>query len=469
MSRRTVFFRLLRLAIPFWRWMALSVLLGFLTIASSIGLMATSAWVIAHAALRPSIADLQVAIVGVRAFGIARGLLRYLERLVSHEATFRLLTQIRTWFYRALEPLAPARLMQYRSGDLLARIVADVDTLENFYIRAIAPPLVAVLTAALMVVFVVRFRYRKGQTQPKTTSHSTKLEITWTIIPTIIVIIIFALGHRAYQRMTVAPPNIADQIDVTASMWNWQFTYQPSGFQSNELHLPLDVPVRLVLRSNDVIHGFYIPQFRIKKDVVPGRANEIWVRATEEGEFDLYCSQYCGTQHSAMLAKVVVHVPEEYQAWLAEQRRLEANMDPVARGRKLYFSKGCAQCHSLDGSRMVGPSFKDLYGIEEQFTDGSRAIVDDDFIRQFVRNPTQRIPVGYAPGMSPFDTTMLPEEDVSRIILFMKSISVHYKGPPLDATTQPTTRPSGADGVLKHTLQNATTHPMAQPSTRPGE
>jgi len=154
MSRRTVFFRLLRLAIPFWRWMALSVLLGFLTIASSIGLMATSAWVIAHAALRPSIADLQVAIVGVRAFGIARGLLRYLERLVSHEATFRLLAQIRTWFYRALEPLAPARLMQYRSGDLLARIVADVDTLENFYIRAIAPPLVAVLTAALMVVFL---------------------------------------------------------------------------------------------------------------------------------------------------------------------------------------------------------------------------------------------------------------------------------------------------------------------------
>lgn len=154
MSRRTVFFRLLRLAIPFWRWMALSVLLGFLTIASSIGLMATSAWVIAHAALRPSIAELQVAIVGVRAFGIARGLLRYLERLVSHEATFRLLAQIRTWFYRALEPLAPARLMRYRSGDLLARIVADVDTLENFYIRAIAPPLVAILTATLMVVFL---------------------------------------------------------------------------------------------------------------------------------------------------------------------------------------------------------------------------------------------------------------------------------------------------------------------------
>ncbi len=153
-NRRAVFFRLLRLAIPFWRWMALSVLLGFLTIASSIGLMATSAWVIAHAALRPSIADLQVAIVGVRVFGIARGLLRYLERLVSHEATFRLLAQIRTWFYRALEPLAPARLMQYRSGDLLARIVTDVDTLENFYIRVIAPPLVAVLTAALMVVFL---------------------------------------------------------------------------------------------------------------------------------------------------------------------------------------------------------------------------------------------------------------------------------------------------------------------------
>jgi thiol reductant ABC exporter CydC subunit len=150
----TVFMRLLRLAAPFARWMALAALLGFATIGSSIGLMTTSGYLIAKAALRPSIADLQIAIVGVRFFGITRGAFRYLERYVSHDVTFRLLARFRVWFYSALEPLAPARLMEYRSGDLLARIVADVETLENFYLRVIAPPAVALLVT-LLVTFLM--------------------------------------------------------------------------------------------------------------------------------------------------------------------------------------------------------------------------------------------------------------------------------------------------------------------------
>ena len=149
--------RLLSFLAPYWPWVALSVLLGFFTVGSSIGLMATSAWIIATAALHPSIAVLQVAIVGVRFFGIARGVFRYLERLASHQVTFRVLARLRVWFYAALEPLAPARLMQYRSGDLLSRIVADIGTLENFYIRAVAPPLVAVLVAGLMWIFLGSF------------------------------------------------------------------------------------------------------------------------------------------------------------------------------------------------------------------------------------------------------------------------------------------------------------------------
>ena len=146
--------RLLSFLAPYWPWVALSVLLGFLTVGSSVGLMATSAWIIATAALHPSIAVLQVAIVGVRFFGIARGVFRYLERLASHQVTFRVLARLRVWFYAALEPLAPARLMRYRSGDLLSRIVADIGTLENFYIRAVAPPLVALLVAGLMWIFL---------------------------------------------------------------------------------------------------------------------------------------------------------------------------------------------------------------------------------------------------------------------------------------------------------------------------
>jgi thiol reductant ABC exporter CydC subunit len=149
-NTRYPIFSLLRLVLPFTGWMALAALLGFATVGSGIGLMATSAWLIASAALHPSIADLQVAIVGVRFFGIARGVFRYLERYISHQVTFRLLARLRVWFYEAIEPLAPARLMQHRSGDLLSRIVADIETLEHFYVRVIAPPAVAVLIGVLM-------------------------------------------------------------------------------------------------------------------------------------------------------------------------------------------------------------------------------------------------------------------------------------------------------------------------------
>ncbi len=149
----STFVRLLKLASPFKGWMALAVLLGALTIGSSIGLMAASAWIIATAALHPSVADLAVAIVGVRFFGIARGVFRYLERLVAHHVNFSLLARLRVWFYTALEPLAPARLMHYHSGDLLARIVGDVETLQNFFIRVIAPPLVALVIAVVMAIF----------------------------------------------------------------------------------------------------------------------------------------------------------------------------------------------------------------------------------------------------------------------------------------------------------------------------
>jgi len=158
-SEFAVFWRLLKLIMPFKWWVALAALLGFATVGSSIGLMATSAYVIAKAALRPSIAVLQVSIVGVRFFGITRGLFRYLERYVSHRVTFKLLARLRVWFYRAIEPLAPARLLQYRSGDLLSRIAADIESLEHFYVRVIAPPVIAGLVLLLIWIFMSAWDY----------------------------------------------------------------------------------------------------------------------------------------------------------------------------------------------------------------------------------------------------------------------------------------------------------------------
>ncbi len=149
---------MLRLALPFWRGMALATLLGALTIGSSVSLMATSAWLISKAALQPSVADLGVAIVGVRFFGIARGVFRYLERLVAHDTTFRLLAHLRVEFYKAMEPLAPARLIAQRSGDLLSRVIDDMESLQDLYLRAVAPPLVALLVGAALTLFLVAVR-----------------------------------------------------------------------------------------------------------------------------------------------------------------------------------------------------------------------------------------------------------------------------------------------------------------------
>jgi ATP-binding cassette subfamily C protein CydC len=188
---KQVFFRLLRLASPFWKRMGLAILLGFGTIASSVGLLATSAYIIAFAALQPSIAELQIAIVGVRFFGITRGILRYLERLVSHNAAFRLLARLRLWFYQKLEPLAPARLIHYRSGDLLSRIVADVETLEQFFVRVLAPPMVAVCIAVLMWFLMGTFDPRLAAT------IIAFLALAGVVIP----ILVKRLGHGTGQQM----------------------------------------------------------------------------------------------------------------------------------------------------------------------------------------------------------------------------------------------------------------------------
>ncbi len=197
---------------PFWRWGALAVLLGFLTIGSSIGLLAVSAWLIATAALQPSIAVLQVAIVGVRFFGIARGLFRYLERLVSHQVTFRLLAEIRVWFYSAIEPLAPARLSGERSGDLLSRIVSDVGALEQFYIRTIAPPLVALLVAALALLLVGS--YHLSLIFP----FLIFLSLAGVALPLTAQVLARAAGRQLAERRAALSAALVDGIQGTADL-----------------------------------------------------------------------------------------------------------------------------------------------------------------------------------------------------------------------------------------------------------
>ncbi len=237
--------------------------------------------------------------------------------------------------------------------------------------------------------------------------------------------------------MAIAPPN-AYEIQVNGRMWAWSFTY-PNGYVDSELHVPVDTPIQLILSSADVIHSLYIPALRLKKDVVPGRYNKLYFQADRLGTYDIYCASYCGTNHSQMTSRLVVHDPDDYVRWLQEAANWQTRMTPIEAGEMIYRTRGgCYQCHSIDGSRIRGPSFKNLFGYEQIFTDGSRAIADENLIREFVFDPQKRIPAGYDPIMPSFKG-ILKEQDVGAVIAYVKSLS--DRAPKIDLTTRPTTQP----------------------------
>ena len=322
-------------------------------------------------------------------------------------------------------------------------VSGDVDNLFNFIMWLSI--FFFVLIMVLMVVFVWRYRHRRGDdpSQSSRGSHSTALELTWTIIPTILVVIIFYYGFRGFLDMAVSPPN-AYEIQVTARTWSWTFTY-PNGAVTNELHIPKDTPIRLVLSSDDVIHSFFVPAFRVKRDAVPGRFNRMWFTATMSGTYDVFCTEYCGRDHSEMKTKAVVYeTMDEFRKWLEETARWEGRMTPVEAGKMLIEQRGCVSCHSLDGSRGQGPTFKDVFGSQRPLTAGPAAVADEDYIRESILYPSAKIVAGYPPVMPSFAGS-LREEDIRAIIAFLKTQSVNFKGNLEElnaAATQPATKPA---------------------------
>lgn len=318
-----------------------------------------------------------------------------------------------------------------------------------------------------MVIFAYRYRHREGRPAPaQGAGHSTTLEITWTIIPTIIVLVIFYYGFTGYIRMQDAPPK-AMEILVTGRSWAWSYTYD-NGLVTDQLHVPAGVPVRLVMTSDDVIHSFFVPAFRMKKDVVPGRYNKLWFEVPKseqwfgEGktshEFDVYCAEYCGKNHSEMLSKVIVHdSPTTFKSWMEEANDPTRNYaGPKQWGEVLYKSRGCNQCHTVDGSTLAGggPSWKNLFGEQTTFTDGTTAVADEEYIRDSILYPAKHIVQGYTNIMPSF-LGSLNERDVNSLVAYMKSISekhdsenISWKDIGIEASSseQPTQDPAGAAG-----------------------
>jgi cytochrome c oxidase subunit 2 len=267
---------------------------------------------------------------------------------------------------------------------------------------------------AVMIYFLVRYRRSKNPNPAQIADNAT-LETLWTVLPTILVLVMFYYGWAGFKVMRDIPDD-AMPVTVRAQMWSWVFEYE-NGKQSTELIVPTGRPVKLNLESADVIHSFFVPAFRLKEDCMPGRTNHAWFETNRDGEYNILCAEYCGERHSAMLS-VVKSIPgKEFDKWLG------VDTGPPE-GTKLLTLKGCVACHSLDGSKLIGPSFKGLFGkTENVVTDGvTREItVDEEYLRKSILEPNADLVEGYQ-ALMPAQRDLLTDEEIEAIIEVIKEL-----------------------------------------------
>jgi cytochrome c oxidase subunit II len=294
----------------------------------------------------------------------------------------------------------------------------DVDTLFMFLVYMSI--FFFTLVAGLTIWSVIRYRRKPGRTTPHITDHL-GLELTWSIVPLIIVMGVFFWGFRNYMKSQVAP-NEALEITVTAKKWVWAFEYPDGTRTLNEIHLPVNKPVRFLMTSEDVIHDFYVPEMRVKMDVIPNRYTELWFTPTSEGLHRLTCAEYCGKGHSDMLGKIYVDSEAKYKKWVEEGGDEWKTMSATDYGRLLWESKGCATCHSLDGTRMQGggPSWKGVFGKPEKMNDGKDVLVDENYLRESMMVPGAKVVAGYENVMPVFQG-LLREREITALIQFIKA------------------------------------------------
>jgi cytochrome c oxidase subunit 2 len=290
------------------------------------------------------------------------------------------------------------------------------DSLFNFVMLASTILMVGITIA--MIYFVLRYRRKSESDVTPVITHNSKLEITWSVIPLILVLIVFGWGFKGYLFYSNAPKD-AYEVHVTGQKWLWQFNYENGSKSTGELHVPANRPVKLVMSSNDVIHSFYVPAFRIKRDVVPGQYTTVWFETDEEGESVIFCTEYCGTGHSDMMGKVIAHSESDFQDWLASSAQPATDLSPAEHGAQLVKQNACLTCHSLDGTRKTGPSFKGLWGREEQMSDGSTVKADENYIRESILEPKAKVVQGY-PAVMPTFQGSLNDSEINAIIEYLK-------------------------------------------------
>ncbi|HEV2970473.1 MAG TPA: cytochrome c oxidase subunit II [Pirellulales bacterium] len=295
----------------------------------------------------------------------------------------------------------------------------------------------ALLIVTLVIVFAVKYRRRSGTATTPRIKGSTKLEVFWSVVPLALAMIMFVWGADVYFRLA-RPPDSTQDVYVVGKQWMWKIQHLGGQREINELHVPLGVPIKLTLTSEDVIHDFFVPAFRTKVDVLPGRYVHTWFQATKTGRFHLYCSQYCGTNHSGMIGTVVVADPAEYQAWLKD--RAEGSL--ALEGRKLFLYYRCVTCHSADAQARA-PVLENLYGRQVPLNDGRTVTADDTYLRESILSPDAKIVAGYQPIMPTFQG-QISEDDLIKLIEFIKALGLGETPPRIDSAMPPVAQPPAA-------------------------
>ncbi len=291
----------------------------------------------------------------------------------------------------------------------------QIDALYFFLVAVSA--FFALLIAILVTVFAVKFRRRHDTEVGKAIHGSLALELLWTFIPLGITMVMFVWGARVFFHLT-RPPKGAMEIYVVGKQWMWKAEHMDGAREINELHVPIGRPVKLIMGSEDVIHSFFIPDFRVKADVIPGRYNTMWFTATKPGKYHIFCTQYCGTKHSAMIGTVTALEAADYQVWLSGGA---SGGTMAENGAKLFSDLSCNTCH-LENGQGRGPVLKGLYGKQVLITGGQIVTMDDAYIRESVLHPQAKVVSGFQPIMPTFQG-LVTEEQLLQLIAYIKSLS----------------------------------------------
>lgn len=304
----------------------------------------------------------------------------------------------------------------------------SVDALFIFLLTLCGFMALAIFT--MIVVFAIRYRRRPGH-QAEQIEGSNALEFTWTFIPLGIFLCIFVWGAYIYfQERT--PPLGAAEVYTVAKQWMWKFQHVEGQREINQLHVPVGRDVRMVMTSQDVIHSFYVPAFRIKQDVLPGRYTVAWFHATKAGTYHLFCAEYCGTMHSGMIGSVVVMEPAEYQAWLSGGAVAGSLANT---GQGIFQSLGCSTCHRLD-TQGRGPNLVGVFGKPVLLEDGRTVVADENYIRESILSPAARVVSGFKPIMPTFQG-IVSEEQLNALVAYIKSLNP----PPAGSAGNPNLKP----------------------------